>query len=102
MMKVRRIHKSKILVHCFAGISRSATIVLAYWIARSPAKRLDFQLDRLRKKRNIVDPNSGFIRLLADYRIRKLDEVSLHKRIAAFSLHEDEDEEDDVSQTYYF
>ena len=51
--------EDKILVHCMAGASRSATIVIAYlmWTKKMPSKEA---LDFVQKKRNIVWPNPGF------------------------------------------
>jgi protein-tyrosine phosphatase len=48
-----------VLVHCYAGVSRSATIVIAYLMQE---KRLTFMdaLNYLRRKRPIVCPNFGF------------------------------------------
>jgi len=52
--------KSAILVHCVAGSSRSATIVIAYLMKYNNMSLKDaFVL--CRKKRNIVSPNKGFM-----------------------------------------
>ena len=53
----------KILVHCFAGASRSATIIIAYLMWKN---QLDYveSCHFLRKIRPIVYPNYGFIRQL--------------------------------------
>ena len=49
----------KILVHCAAGASRSATVVIAYimWIKKMPFKEA---LEFVHKKRQIVRPNPAF------------------------------------------
>ena len=51
--------EEKILVHCMAGASRSATIVIAYlmWIQKM---KFDDALNFVNSKRPIVDPNDGF------------------------------------------
>ena len=51
--------EEKILVHCMAGASRSATIVIAYlmWIEKM---KFDDALNFVNSKRPIVDPNDGF------------------------------------------
>lgn len=56
-----------VLVHCQAGISRSASIVLAYLIANH-GYTLDTALNLLREKRPIIRPNPGFIQQLQTYR----------------------------------
>jgi predicted protein tyrosine phosphatase len=52
-----------ILVHCHAGISRSATIVIAY-LMRKNNWSLDQALAFVRSKRSIVNPNLDFIESL--------------------------------------
>ena len=51
--------EEKILVHCMAGASRSATIVIAYlmWIQKM---KFDDALNFVKSKRPIVYPNDGF------------------------------------------
>ncbi|KAG1705580.1 hypothetical protein DVH05_003267 [Phytophthora capsici] len=56
----------KVLVHCFMGISRSATIVLAYLIARQ-ALTLPDALRELRRVRPQIKPNSGFYQELVAF-----------------------------------
>jgi protein-tyrosine phosphatase len=57
---------NKVLVHCFAGISRSATIVIAYlmWKNRWAFSKA---YEYVKSKRPIVDPNFGFITQLYAY-----------------------------------
>lgn len=61
----------KILVHCYAGISRSSSIVLAYLM-----KRYNYSLKEaveiVKKKRPIVQPNRGFMRQLEAYEQKML------------------------------
>ena len=51
--------KEKVLVHCMAGASRSATIIIAYLMWKDKMK-YDDALDFVQKKRFIVYPNEGF------------------------------------------
>ncbi len=55
-----------VLVHCFAGISRSLTIVCAYLIAEFGMKAYE-ALAYVRRFREIVKPNSRFMQELMQY-----------------------------------
>lgn len=55
--------KEVVLVHCAAGISRSATLVIA-WLMFRQGLSLDEALSFVRKRRPIVRPNLGFMRQL--------------------------------------
>jgi protein-tyrosine phosphatase len=58
--------KNKIptLVHCFAGVSRSATLVAAY-LCTTKGYNYDQALTYLKTKRSIVNPSFGFVAQLA-------------------------------------
>jgi len=57
---------TNVLVHCWAGISRSATIVITYLM-----KKYDFSFDEahsfVKKKRRQIYPNPGFIRQMRNF-----------------------------------
>jgi len=57
---------SCILVHCAAGVSRSATIVISYIMKK---KRMPYEeaYHFVKEKRLIISPNEGFIRQLKIY-----------------------------------
>lgn len=56
----------KVFVHCFCGISRSTTAILAYFVKyRGMDPRKGYEM--IRKKRWIVYPNDGFMRQLLEY-----------------------------------
>jgi len=60
-----KLKSGSVLVHCFAGVSRSSTIVIAFLILKrgmSYHNALDFVV----KKRSIVRPNPGFAKTLAN------------------------------------
>lgn len=54
------------VVHCQAGISRSASVCLAYLI-KTKGYTLDEAFEFLKSKRNIVGPNFGFLGQLKVY-----------------------------------
>lgn len=56
----------KLLVHCYAGISRSSSVVIAYLMAFHQFS-FDFALRLLKNRRSIVSPNRGFRKQLAEY-----------------------------------
>ena len=53
----------KVLVHCFAGSSRSATIIIAYLMWKNQLNFID-SCNLLQKIRPIIYPNYGFVRQL--------------------------------------
>lgn len=55
-----------VLVHCQAGLSRSATIVAA-WLIRKFNMPADAALELIRKFRPEIRPNSGFYSKLKEY-----------------------------------
>ena len=55
--------EEKILVHCMAGASRSATIVIAYLMWTEKWK-FEQALKYVQEKRPIVEPNEGFLKQL--------------------------------------
>lgn len=63
--KVENSKSGKILVHCFEGKSRSATVVLAYLMLRKHQTLLEAwnQLKRVHRR---AQPNDGFMRTLID------------------------------------
>ena len=55
-----------VLVHCYAGQSRSASFVIAYLLAKEHMS-LAQAWTTVRKARPCVHPNQGFLRQLAEY-----------------------------------
>ncbi|XP_062204126.1 uncharacterized protein LOC133906279 isoform X2 [Phragmites australis] len=49
-----------VLVHCFAGVSRSASIIVAY-LMRSERKSLEEALESLKEISELACPNDGFL-----------------------------------------
>ena len=58
-----------VLVHCFAGVSRSSTIVMSY-LMKKLGMTFKEVLDYVRKKRWVVNPNPGFVRQLKRYEMK--------------------------------
>ena len=53
-------NSKKIYIHCMAGVSRSASIVIAYLMYKEHKKY--FQIySEVKKKRSIIRPNFGFV-----------------------------------------
>ena len=61
--------ENRVLVHCFAGMSRSAAIVIAYLLATTPMTARE-ATEFVRSKRKIIRPNYGFTKQLEQYERR--------------------------------
>jgi len=53
----------KILFHCYAGVSRSATVAIAY-LAKSQNKTTQEVYELAKQKRSRINPNEGFRKIL--------------------------------------
>lgn len=58
--------RGSVLVHCAAGVSRSASIVIGY-IMKSKNLSLEEAFDFVKKRRGVIFPNFGFQRQLRMY-----------------------------------
>ena len=58
--------RRNVLVHCWAGVSRSASMITAY-IIKKQNKSFSEAFHALKSKRGQIDPNAGFIILLKKY-----------------------------------
>ncbi len=56
----------KVIVHCYAGVSRSASTVIAYLI-KYKGMSLEEAYKFVKKRRPIIDPNKGFMRELVNW-----------------------------------
>lgn len=63
------LRKGNVLVHCYAGISRSASIVIAYLI-KYHGFSTERALKTIQQSRMQAQPNNGFIRQLRDFEQR--------------------------------
>jgi len=59
---------SRVLVHCAAGISRSASFVIAY-LMKTNKWTFERSIDYVQRKRPIIKPNTGFIKQLQQYEV---------------------------------
>ena len=57
---------SRILVHCFAGVSRSATIIISF-LMRFKSMSYHEALRFVKQRRDVVQPNEGFVEQLKLY-----------------------------------
>lgn len=62
----RYISTTNVLVHCYAGMSRSASVVIAYLI-QEHKMTLSLALSSVTRQRPCVDPNDGFMKQLRDF-----------------------------------
>lgn len=61
---------SNILIHCMAGISRSVSLIIYYFMKKYNAEYNDIY-QSIRNKRSIVNPNPSFKNQLLNYRIKR-------------------------------
>ncbi|CAD8189642.1 unnamed protein product [Paramecium octaurelia] len=76
--------KTNVLIHCYAGISRSAAIVAAYMMQKYNWSVNQTML-HIQSKRRIVSPNSGFMKQLKDFE-RKLSNQDQQLSLNSFKL----------------
>jgi len=62
----------KVLIHCFAGKSRSTTIMISYLI-KYHKMSVDEALKLIREKRSVAQPNMGFLKQLRLYEKKLLE-----------------------------
>ena len=65
-----------ILVHCYVGKSRSATCVIGYLI-NEYNMTLEESIKYTKERRNIINPNNGFIKQLIIYENEKYKKINI-------------------------
>jgi protein-tyrosine phosphatase len=59
-----------VLVHCEQGVSRSATVIIAYLLtSNGNFSTVDAALNYVRSKRSVIKPNASFLQQLEEYLI---------------------------------
>lgn len=69
--KIHQVHKAggKVIVHCVAGVSRSASLCIAY-LMKYQRMTLDQAYSHIKKRRPVIHPNVGFWKQLIEYERR--------------------------------
>jgi len=81
----------KILVHCKAGVSRSATLCLAYLISNRKMN-LDEAYNEIKQKRRVISPNFNFMGQLLSWQKEQLgqptgqSEIKIGETFASMSI----------------
>jgi len=70
-----------VLVHCAGGVSRSATVVLAYLIL-ARKMTLNEAYHHVQVRRPIIAPNAGFFNQLADLELRVHGRASVERALS--------------------
>jgi dual specificity phosphatase 12 len=69
----------KVFVHCSAGVSRSATIVIAYFMYKEKKSYYEAYFF-VKNKRKFISPNGGFVEQLLNFeKLLKENEYDLNK-----------------------
>lgn len=68
-----------VLVHCYAGVSRSPALVIAYLMA-TKGWGLEEAYDFVKERRRIIKPNRSFINQLEQWEIELRSSCPKHKR----------------------
>jgi predicted protein tyrosine phosphatase len=69
-IELARRRSAAVLVHCRRGISRSATLVIAY-VMRYSRKTFEEAFDFVKQRREIINPNLGFVLALESFNARR-------------------------------
>ena len=79
-------NQNRVLVHCAMGRSRSATMVIMY-LMRKYQIEWNLAFDIVKHRRDVVDPNEGFLSKLKEYEGKqyKLRRLSLYKSTSRIS-----------------
>ncbi|XP_050739682.1 dual specificity protein phosphatase MPK-4-like isoform X1 [Eriocheir sinensis] len=77
--------KGNVLVHCYFGVSRSATLVTCFLMKKYKLS-LDEALQRVKSRRYCIGPNPGFLEQLALYQTMGWDLIEDNKQYRLYKL----------------
>lgn len=75
-----------VLVHCHRGISRSATLAIAY-LCRATQQPAELVFEQMRTKRKVIDPNLGYWVALKEWERRVLPPMVLRAHSSRERMH---------------
>ena len=93
-----------VLVHCMAGVSRSAATVAAYLLYKNQFSSVNEALRHVQSKRRDVNPNPGFVRQLEFFYAmgctipKEFTRVMRKRRRQAFEVDSEMDEDEDQNE----
>lgn len=78
--------KGNVLVHCHFGVSRSATLIIAYLMEKY---KMTFEqaFVYVRQRRKFINPNSGFVAQLREYQRLNYDVNGIQRLEAYMNVH---------------
>ncbi|XP_060517754.1 dual specificity protein phosphatase MPK-4-like [Cylas formicarius] len=79
--------KGNVLIHCYFGVSRSATVVIAYIMKKYELTYTE-AFEKVKAKRRIVFPNKGFVSQLKLYKEMgyKIDKMDIRYKIFRLNI----------------
>lgn len=81
------ISKGAVLVHCYFGVSRSATVIIAYLMKKYKITYHE-AFEQVKSRRSIVFPNQGFVSQLKIYGKMgyKIDKTNMHYKVYLLNI----------------
>lgn len=76
-------HGKRVLIHCQCGVSRSASLIVAYGLYKNPQMSVQEAYDKAKKRSKWIGPNMNLIMQLQEFRnglLRQNDSRSYHNQ----------------------
>jgi len=86
-LELVRVNGGRAFVHCQQGISRSASLVIAYLISKQNMTLKD-AYELVKAKRSLIRPNNNFLKQLARYELKLRGQITLD--LTKFGIEQDE------------